>query len=71
VKGITWTTLRTVGELSILSRASYLMLTTIVIARGVGRFAHQMRNLVDRHFPDADTIRVVLDNLSSHSGAAL
>lgn len=34
-------------------------------------FAHQMRDLVDRHFPVADTIRVVLDNLSSHTGAAL
>jgi DDE superfamily endonuclease len=27
-------------------------------------FAHQMRELVDRHFPDARTIRVVLDNLN-------
>jgi hypothetical protein len=26
-------------------------------------FARQMRDLVDRHFPDAATIRVVLDNL--------
>lgn len=34
-------------------------------------FAHQMRELVDVHYPDAETIRVVLDNLSSHSGAAV
>ena len=30
-----------------------------------------MRALVDVHFPRADCIRVVLDNLSSHSLAAL
>ncbi len=34
-------------------------------------FAHQMRELVDRHFPDATTIRVVLDNLNTHTPAAL
>jgi len=34
-------------------------------------FAHQMKALVDVHFPQAERIRVVLDNLSSHSGAAL
>ena len=34
-------------------------------------FAHQMRDLVDRHFPDADRIRVVLDNLNTHTPAAL
>lgn len=34
-------------------------------------FAHQMRDLVDVHYPDAEKIRVVLDNLSSHGGAAL
>ena len=34
-------------------------------------FAHQMRDLVDRHFPDATTIRVVLDNLNTHTTAAL
>jgi hypothetical protein len=33
-------------------------------------FAQQMRGLVDRHFPDA-TIRVVLDNLNTHTPAAL
>jgi len=34
-------------------------------------FAHCMRDLVDRHYPDADRIRVVLDNLASHSPGAL
>ena len=33
--------------------------------------AHQMRDLVDRHFPDAERIRVVLDNLNTHTPAAL
>src|SRR5437762_1779087 len=30
-----------------------------------------MRDLSDVHYPDADRIRVVLDNLSTHSPAAL
>ena len=34
-------------------------------------FAACMRDLVDVHYPDARCIRVVLDNLSSHSAAAL
>jgi hypothetical protein len=34
-------------------------------------FAQQMRDLVDHHFPDATTIRVVLDNLNTHTPAAL
>jgi hypothetical protein len=34
-------------------------------------FAQQMRDLVDRHCPDATTIRVVLDNLTTHTPAAL
>jgi hypothetical protein len=34
-------------------------------------FAQQMRALVDEHFPDAVRIRVVLDNLNTHTGAAL
>ena len=34
-------------------------------------FAECMRDLVDVHYPQADCIRVVLDNLSSHSVAAL
>jgi transposase len=34
-------------------------------------FAACMRDLVDRHYPRAEKIRVVLDNLSTHTGAAL
>jgi transposase len=34
-------------------------------------FAQKMRELVDVHYPDAEKIRVVLDNLSTHSGGAL
>jgi len=34
-------------------------------------FADAMRDLVDIHFPDADVIRVVLDNLNTHTPAAL
>jgi transposase len=34
-------------------------------------FAHCMRDLVDQHFPDAQVIRVVLDNLSTHRPGAL
>jgi hypothetical protein len=30
-----------------------------------------MRDLVERHYPTAERIRVVLDNLSRHSPAAL
>lgn len=39
--------------------------------RANGDFAHQMRNLVDVHYPKAEKIRLVLDNLSTHSEAAL
>ena len=34
-------------------------------------FGHCMRDLVDRHYPDASLIRVVLDNLSTHTPGAL
>jgi hypothetical protein len=34
-------------------------------------FAHCMQDLVDVHFPQADVIRVVLDNLNTHTVAAL
>jgi transposase len=34
-------------------------------------FAHCMRDLSDVHCPEADRIRVVLDNLSTHSAASL
>lgn len=33
--------------------------------------AHCMKELVDMHFPDAETIRVVLDNLNIHTPGAL
>ncbi len=34
-------------------------------------FAHQMRALVDVHYPDAERTRVVMDNRSTHSAVAL
>jgi transposase len=34
-------------------------------------FAYQMQALVDVHFPEAEVIRVVLDNLNTHTPAAL
>jgi len=34
-------------------------------------FAHQVKALVDEHFPQAEVIRVVLDNLNTHTPAAL
>ena len=34
-------------------------------------FAHCMRDLVDLHYPHAPVIRVVMDNLSTHSAGAL
>ena len=34
-------------------------------------FAECMRDLVDEHYPEAERIRVALDNLSAHSAAAL
>jgi len=34
-------------------------------------FAHCMRELADVHYPQAEKIRVVLDNLSTHSAGAL
>jgi transposase len=39
--------------------------------RTAADFADCMRDLVDEHYPDAERIRVVLDNLSTHSPAAL
>jgi transposase len=39
--------------------------------RAAEDFAQCMRDLVDEHYPDAEKIRVVLDNLSTHSPAAL
>ena len=34
-------------------------------------FAECMRDLVDEHYPEAEKIRVVLDNVSTHSQSAL
>ncbi len=34
-------------------------------------FAGWLREVVDRHYPDAEVIRVVLDNLNTHTLAAL
>ena len=34
-------------------------------------FAHQMKELVDVDYPDADQVRVVLDNLNTHRPASL
>ena len=34
-------------------------------------FAHRMRELVDVHYPAAEVVRVVLDNLSTHAPGAL
>jgi hypothetical protein len=43
-----------------------------VTDRRTGRdFAEQLRRLVDVHFPAADCIRVVLDNLNTHTPATL
>ncbi|MHB8877171.1 MAG: IS630 family transposase [Myxococcaceae bacterium] len=39
--------------------------------RASSDFACCMRDLTDKHYPDADSIRVVLDNLSTHTPAAL
>jgi len=39
--------------------------------RAAGDFAECMRDLVDRHYPKAECIRVVMDNLSTHTPAAL
>ena len=39
--------------------------------RAAGDFAACMRDLVDTHYPKAERIRVVMDNLSTHTPAAL
>jgi hypothetical protein len=44
---------------------------TVTAQRAAVDFAHQMRWLVDEGHPEADVIRVVLDNLSTHTAAAL
>lgn len=44
---------------------------TVTAHRKKEDFAFLMRDLVDVHFPDADIIRIVLDNLNIHSPASL
>jgi hypothetical protein len=44
---------------------------TVTTRRTKQEFAHCMAELVDVHFPAAEKIRVVLDNLSTHTPAAL
>jgi transposase len=39
--------------------------------RTAADFAHCMKDLADAHYPDAKLIRVVLDNLSTHTAGAL
>jgi len=39
--------------------------------RTAADFAHCMRDLADIHYPDAELIRVVMDNLSTHTAGAL
>lgn len=44
---------------------------TVTERRTAADFARQMRALVDVHFPQAERITVVLDNLNTHTKAAL
>jgi hypothetical protein len=43
----------------------------VTAQRTMHDFAHQMKWLVDEGYPDADLIRVVLDNLNTHKLASL
>jgi hypothetical protein len=44
---------------------------TVTDRRTKQDFAHQMQSLVDERFPDAEMIRVILDNLNTHSPGSL
>jgi transposase len=44
---------------------------TITQRRTAVDFAHQMKDLVDVHFPQAEKVMVVMDNLNTHTKAAL
>jgi hypothetical protein len=44
---------------------------TVSATRTNADFAHAMRHLADACYPDAAVVRVVLDNLSTHTAAAL
>lgn len=43
----------------------------VTARRGYREFAHLMKALVDEHFPKAEVVRVVLDNLNTHVFGAL
>jgi DDE superfamily endonuclease len=43
---------------------------TVTERRRKKEFAHRMRRLAEEHYPQAEKIRVVLDNLSTHTAAA-
>jgi transposase len=43
----------------------------VTARRTKGDFAVQMQELVDVHFPEVDVIRLVVDNLNTHTPAAL
>jgi hypothetical protein len=43
----------------------------VTARRPAGDFAQQMQELVDLHFPQAEVIRLVVDNLNPHTPAAL
>lgn len=44
---------------------------TVTSQRGKIDFAGQMRKLVDEHYPDAEKITVVMDNLNTHALSSL
>lgn len=44
---------------------------TVTARRGTLDFAHILKALVDVHFPDAERIRLVMDNLNTHTLAVL
>jgi hypothetical protein len=43
----------------------------VTAQRTAADFAECLRDLVDQHFPEAEVIRVVVDNLNTHSTASL
>lgn len=43
----------------------------VTVSKKAVDFAHCMKDLVDIHYPDADIIRVVMDNYSTHKAASL
>jgi hypothetical protein len=43
----------------------------VTAQRTMQDFAHQMQGLVDERYPDAEVIRVVLDNLNTHNPGSL